>query len=74
MGRKVKLSDGATLTGLFMSHQGMAREPYYIFRVKGDRSYMKITSEAPNGYRMTEGDKLNIGIEKDQRKVYLRNY
>lgn len=66
MGRKVKLSDGATLTGLFMSHQGMAREPYYIFRVKGDRSYMKITSEAPNGYRMTEGDKLNIGIEKEK--------
>lgn len=58
-GNAVELPEGVTLTGLYMTHQGMAREPYYIFRVNGENSYMKITSEAPDGYRMTEDDDYN---------------
>lgn len=53
-GKPVELSEGATLTGLFMTHQGMAVGPYYILRIDGDNRYMKITGEAPDGYRMTE--------------------
>ena len=32
----VILSEGATLTGLFMTHQSMAMEPYYILRATDD--------------------------------------
>ena len=47
-------SEGATLSGFYMSHRGMAMEPYYILRMTDSGCFMKITSEEPCGYRMTE--------------------
>lgn len=84
IGSTVELSEGATLTGLYMSHQGMARGPYYIFRVIGDNSYMKITSEAPDGYYMTRDDdysevltkakenRINTDISVEEEIQYFR--
>ncbi len=46
-GKTVTLSDGATLTGFYMNHTGMAMEPYYIMRVCDDGNYMKITTRSP---------------------------
>lgn len=69
---KVELPEGATLTGLYMSHQGMACEPYYILRVNGDNSYMKITSEEPSGLRMTEDeeyDELLENVKKNSKNT-----
>lgn len=52
----VILSEGATLTGLFMTHQSMAMEPYYILRATDDGCFMKITNCEPDGYYMTEDE------------------
>lgn len=52
--KAIELSEGVTLSGFYMSHQGMAMEPNYILRVTDDGCYMKITSENPDGYKMTE--------------------
>ena len=55
-GTTVIVADGATLTGLYMSHQGMAMEPYYMFRSTADGSFMKISSQTPDSWNMTEGE------------------
>lgn len=52
----VVLSEDAELVGFFMTHQGMAMEPYYIMRATDDGRMMKISNEAPDSYRMTEND------------------
>ena len=38
---------GASLTGLYMTHQGMARGPYYIFKQTEDGIFMKTTDTDP---------------------------
>lgn len=73
----IELSEGATLSGFYMSHQGMAMEPYYILRVTADDCFMKITNEEPTGYRMTEdGDEPpKIGgegsLDSEREKKYF---
>lgn len=44
--------EGVTLTGFYMTHQGMAMEPYYFMKVTDDGAYLKITNVAPNDYRL----------------------
>ena len=43
----VTLAENATLTGLFMTHQGMAMEPFYILSATDSGCYMKITDRNP---------------------------
>lgn len=43
----VELAQGAELTGLYMSHQSMAMQPYYMLRVTPDGNFMKITNIRP---------------------------
>lgn len=77
-GSSIELSEGATLSGFYMSHQGMAMEPYYILRVTDDGCFMKISSEEPNGYKMTEDGeeptKINGegGLDSEREKSYFR--
>lgn len=55
--------EGVTLTGFYMTHQGMAMEPYYILRVKDDRIYMKTTNVNPANLQITFGMTRNNDIE-----------
>ena len=46
-GTTVILSEGATLTGLFMTHQSMDMEPYYILRATDDGCFMQAEKMFP---------------------------
>lgn len=59
----VVLNEGAVLTGLYMSHQGMAMEPQYIFRVTETGNFMKITNTEPNDFMMTENGEAKSGAK-----------
>lgn len=49
----MEFPEGVTLTGFYMTHQGMSMNPYYILRVRNDGIYMKTTNLSPNNPRMT---------------------
>lgn len=57
--------EGVTLTGFYMTHQGMAMEPYYILRVKDDGIYLKTTNVSPANLQITFGMTRNNDIEAE---------
>lgn len=55
----VALPDGAHLTGLYMTHQGMSRGPYYILQATDAGVYMKITDCDPDEGWFTSVDTVH---------------
>ncbi len=53
------LPEGVSLTGFYMTHQGMAAEPYYILRVTESGTYMKISNMSPDNYWMCKDEDMS---------------
>lgn len=59
----MKLPDGAKLTGLYLSHQGMARMPYYIMKTTENGTFMKISDLSPDAYEMWKDDDTDDQVQ-----------
>lgn len=60
-GRAVSLAEGATLVGLYLPQQGMARRPRYILKVETGVTCLKVCVwEIVNEKSMEEGETLTF--------------
>lgn len=65
-GTTVIISDDAVLTGLYMTHQGMAMEPHYIFSAGPEACFMKISNIAPDDQILKDtAEKDNSGLSEN---------
>ena len=48
----IALPEGVHLTGFFITHQGMAVEPYYIMKETEDGVYLKISATTPDDWTL----------------------
>ena len=52
----IPLPEGTKLTGFYISHQGMAMEPYLLLNMTDEGIYLKITDCSPETWRTPDGD------------------
>lgn len=52
----IELPEEACLTGLYLTHQGMERRPYYMMRTTENGTYMKISDLSPDDYAMVKDE------------------
>ena len=67
----MKLPDGARLTGLYLSHQGMARMPYYIMKTTENGTFMKISDLSPDDYEMWKDDDTDDHVQPKEYFGYI---
>ena len=67
----MKLPDGAKLTGLYLSHQGMARMPYYIMKTTENGTFMKISDLSPDDYEMWKDDDTDDHVQPKEYFGYI---
>lgn len=58
--RNVPFPPETQLVGLYMTHQGMATEPYYILNTTDTGIWMKITNQSPEISQMDSGTDIRL--------------
>ncbi|MBQ5660022.1 MAG: hypothetical protein IIV18_01640, partial [Lachnospiraceae bacterium] len=59
----IGLPDGASLTGLYLSRQGMEKAPYYIMKTTENGTFMKISDLSPDAYEMWKDDDTDDQVQ-----------
>ena len=67
----IELPDGARLTGLYLTHQGMARMPYYIMKTTENGTFMKISDLSPDDYVMWKDENMDDIVQPKEFFGYI---